>query len=143
MENIELLPCGSLVKCRPSDALSSFYDFACFVRACEPSKVLHLLAKTQVRPSAQRVQSPARSHLKKQRKRGKSQPKSTQDRGKLPVGLARTALSLDFGRSEDSSERSDAAKLARNGRIGPATTPSLDVACRNLLAGRPRWVISL
>ena len=95
MENGELLARGSLAKRRPSNVLSSFLDFAFFCRACEPSKVLRLLAKTKVRPCTQQVESPAPWHVKKLRKPSKTEARIDPKSSKIASRDAPGAL---FGR---------------------------------------------
>ena len=67
----------AFAKHRRSDCSSILDDFRFFCKVCEPLKVLHLSAKTEVRPFALRVESLARCNLEKPLK---SVPKSTQHR---------------------------------------------------------------
>ena len=68
MENFELCLRVSLEKLRRCDLSLRFVVFWRFRKACEPSEVPHLSAKTEVRPIALHIDSLARSDLKKQRK---------------------------------------------------------------------------
>ena len=113
---IEFSLCCAFAKHRRSNCLSFFVDFCCFCKVCEPLKVLRLLAKTEVRPFAFRVESLARCNLEKPLK---SIPTSTQIRSQSRLGAARATFSIDFGRSKRLSQatRSDSGRLGRLGRL--------------------------
>ena len=125
MENIELFSRGSLGKRRRSDATSSFHDVASFVEPANPLKYCACQQKRRCGPVRSRSNCPRDGTSKNHEKRCKSRPRSTQNCGKSPVGLARAALSIDFGPSRDSGKRSEAAKLALSGQIEPATAARL------------------
>ena len=144
MKNGERLARGSLAKRRPSNVLSSFLDFAFFCRACEPSKVLRLPAKTKVRPCAQRVESPAPWRVKKQHKTSKTKakidPKSSKMARRARPGelVAQLCRLLGFPgqpcRStvcarRGSVKRSEATKLAPGGQSESARPAWLAQAC--------------
>ena len=78
---------------RQTDFSAISVSFWFFCKVCEPSKVLRLLAKTEVRPFALRVAPIARSNLEKRRK---SFPKSIRNRRKSCLGAPRTPFSIDF-----------------------------------------------
>ena len=125
MTNVELLARGLLAKRRPSDVLSRFLDFAFFCRACEPSKVLRLPAKTKVRPCAQRVESPAPWHIKKRRKTSKIEAKIDPKSSKIasrarPGGLVARLCALEGARSSFPRPPSSpqAARASQPGRPG-------------------------
>ena len=84
------LRCAFAKHCR-SDFSSIFVDFCFFCKVCEPLKVLHLSAKTEVRPFALRVESLARCNLEKPRK---STRKSTRPRRKSPLRASRAPARL-------------------------------------------------
>ena len=109
---IEFSPrCAFAKHCR-SDFSSIFVDFCFFCKVCEPLKVLHLSAKTEVRPFAMRVESLARCNLEKPRK---STRKSTRNRQKSRLGASRAPFSVDFCRSErlGRATRGDSGRLER------------------------------
>ena len=94
---IKFLVCGWFAKRGRSDFSSIFADFRFFRQVCKPSKVSRLLAKTGVRPVAERVESLERHSLAKPRK---SPPKSSQNRRKTVSGAifsVPNAISVDFG----------------------------------------------
>ena len=64
-----------------------------FCKACEPSKVLRMPAKTEVQPFALRVDSLARCNLEK---RQNCALKSTRNRRKSRPGTARAPISVNF-----------------------------------------------
>ena len=140
MTNVELLARGSLAKRRPSNALSSFLDFAFFCRACEPSKALRMLAKTKVRPCAQRVESPAPWHVKNQRKTSKTEAKIDHKSSKMacrarPGGLVAQLWALEGLRASgprrpSSLEAARASQPERPSSPRHARTRKLDKARR-------------
>ena len=78
-EKIEFVSRGSFAQRRRSGFSTIFTDFRFVRKVSNPSKVLRLPAKTEVRPIATRVESLARCNLEKPRK---STRKSTQNRRK-------------------------------------------------------------
>ena len=144
MENGELLARGSLAKRRPSKVLSSFLDFVFFCRACEPSKVLRLPAKTKVRPCAQRVESPVPWHVKKLRKTSKTEAKIDPKSSKMacrarPGGLVAQLWALE-GLRASGPRRPSSLEAARASQPERPSSPRPARACK---IDKPRRVTSL
>ena len=119
--------------CR-SDFSSILVDFRVCRKVCEPSEVLRMPAKTEVRPIALRVESLARCYLKKRRQ---STQKSTRNRRKRRLGASRAPSGVNFCHSKWVSQAtwSDSGRLGRLGeRLG--ATKSVEVG-RSGSLGRP------
>ena len=125
--------CAFAKHCR-SNFLSILVDFCVFCKVCEPLKVLHLSAKTEVQHFALRVESLTRCNLEKERK---SVPKSTRNHRRSRLGAAQATFSVDFGRSKQLGRAtwSDSRRLERLGEPLGATK-SIEVG-RSGSVGRP------
>ena len=99
-ENIKSFLRGWCVKRHQHDFSLIFNGFAVFCKRCDSLKVPRLLAKTKVRPCAQRVESPAPWHVKKQRKTSKTEAKIDHKSSKMacrarPGGLVAQLWALE------------------------------------------------
>ena len=153
-ERIEYFPCSMIEKrCRCEFSTISV-DFGLSQKDGEPSEVLRLPAKTEVRLFALRIDSLASRNLGKQRK---LTPRSSQNHRKRRRGANRAIFSVDFsipgglgerpGRPRRAAQAAPAARAARL-RVQAASIscherPSMRALAQPVSAGRPRWVTSL
>ena len=125
-EKIEFFSLGSFAKRHWTDFSTIFVSFWFFCKVCEPSKVLRLLAKTEVRPFALRVAPIARSNLEKRRKSFQNRPRIVENLVSGTLGrpfrstfAARSGSVELLGATRGASGRVGASRVDRAGRSGP------------------------
>ena len=124
-ERIEYFPCSIAEKRFRCEFGTISVDFGLTQKDGEPSQVLRLLAKTEVRLFALPIDSLARCHLGKQRK---STLGSSQNRRKRRLGANRAIFSVAFGQPLRPRRPGRAAQAAQasgpGGPGGPGGQPS-------------------
>ena len=138
-EKIEFFSIGSFAQRRRTDFSTTFVSFGFFCKVCEPSKVLRLLAKTEVRPFALRVAPIARSNLEKRRKSFQNRPRIVEN---LVSGTLGRPFRSTFAARSGSVERLGASRgeSGRTGSIGRVDRGCPGRACSSALvpAGQAR-----
>ena len=133
-KNGELLVRGSLAKRRPSKVYRVFSIVRVFAESANPLKYCACQQKRRFGPVRSESSCPCYGTSKNYEKHRKPKPKSTPNRRKSLVGLARAALSLNFGRSrcferavrggQARSKRPERANLSAQARPGMRAVPS-------------------